>query len=253
MAKKVRERGTGGERGEGGRGHPPSPSKLAFWLTLQIVFLRFGGPALAAGANGRGSGGGGGKPLHPPNSDFLFPSFFQICNNLVFWPVCKPPSSLKWAFWPFARPHPSPQKANLGFWKGGGGRQNSELHPSKLASWPLGGLGQGWQNPDLVFLACFQALNSLKWAFWPFARPRPSPQKANLGFWKPHTKGKESRWLWVSGLKAAERGTGGERGEGGRGHPPPLSPSKLAFWLWAPPQPSKVFFFSIWGSLGQAR
>ena len=163
--------------------------------------------------------------------------FRESIGDLVFWPVYKPPSSLKWTFRPFARPHPSPQKANLGFWKGGrergGAHQNSDfqpkpspstpysnlafwpfwesgkiqksnlyfaflaclqarslqkanlgfgrgrggVHPSKLAFWPLGGLGQGWQNPkikfeNLVFWPVSKPHSYLKWAFWPFARPR---------------------------------------------------------------------------------
>ena len=81
----------------------------------------------------------------------------SICN-LVFWPVSKPPSSLKWAFWPFARPRPSPQNANLGFCKGerrwggeGGGCTKIQIFsqkpcPSPPPNWLFGllvGLGKG--------------------------------------------------------------------------------------------------------------
>ena len=139
--------------------HPsslPQPLKMSF-----SPFSGKGREGRRGWGHGRGEGRGTGvgKPLHPsklafwPFRDVLGKSKNQI-YNLVFWPVCKPPSSLKLAFWPFARPHPSPQKVNLGFWKGGGDHQNSEGRvgagwqpsPSTLPNWLFGlwgGLGKG--------------------------------------------------------------------------------------------------------------
>ena len=141
--------------GKGGRGGAPKfrfPAKNQAPPPSKLVFWPFGGL------------GKGGKSKN------------QICN-LVFGPVSKPPSSLKWACWPFARPRPSAQTANLGFGKegrgeGGGGHQNSDfqpktkpLHPSKLFCWPFGvAWAKGGKSKN-------QICNLF---FWPVSKPPSS-------------------------------------------------------------------------------
>ena len=141
--------------GKGGRGGAPKfrfPAKNQAPPPSKLVFWPFGGL------------GKGGKSKN------------QICN-LVFGPVSKPPSSLKWACRPFARPRPSAQTANLGFGKegrgeGGGGTKIQIFNQKPSPSTPpncfvglLGWLGLRVANPKIKFVICF---------FWPVSKPPSS-------------------------------------------------------------------------------
>ena len=111
-----------------------------------------------------------------------------------------PPPLLKWVFWPFARPRPSPPKSQFGIWReGGGGTKNQifsqkPVHPSKLVFWPFGGLGARVaksknQICNLVFRPVSKRPSSLEWAFWPFATPPSKPPNSQFAFWEGRAGG----------------------------------------------------------------
>ena len=155
----------------------------------------------------------------------------------------------------FARPRPSPQKANLGFGGREGGSTKIQIfsqkpaHPSKLASFvssptqrALGCMQQGRLALFLCALCCncgfvetqqadpngpvSNPSSSLKWAFWPFARPRPSPQP-----------------IWDLRREGGGGGPPKFRFSAKHQAPPPLQSVFLAFWrAWARVANPKIKF-----------
>ena len=154
----------------------------------------------------------------------------QICN-LVFWPVSKPRSSLKWAFWPFARPR-QPGKGEPPKFRFSA--KNQAPPPLQIGFLAFGG---AWarvaksknQICNLFFWPVSKLHSSLRWAFWPFARPRqPGGEPPKFRFSAKNQAPPPSKIQKSKGEGGGARRGGGEGG--GAPRPQPLQIRYLAFW-----------------------